>query len=155
MAAGSDAEVELPLEEAFDLFCNGRSSYGPYWDSVLGYWQASKQEPERVLFLHYEELKQDPSPQVKRLASLLRVPFTEEEEEKGVVEDIINLCSFEKMSNLEVNKIGKSPAGMPAQVYFRSGTVGDWTRYLTSEMVERLNSITHEKMKGCRLDLIL
>lgn len=155
MAAGSDVELGLSLEEAFDLFCSGRSSYGPYWDSVLGYWQASKQEPERVLFLHYEELKQDPSPRIKRLASFLGVPFTEEEEEKGVVDAIINLCSFDKMSNLEVNKTGKCPSGMPAQVFFRSGGVGDWSKYLTSEMVERLNSITHEKMKGSGLDLIL
>ncbi|KAJ6925257.1 hypothetical protein NC651_009799 [Populus alba x Populus x berolinensis] len=44
----------LPLEDAFDLFCNGLASYGPYWDHVLGYWRASLESPEKTLFLTYE-----------------------------------------------------------------------------------------------------
>ena len=32
----------LPLEEAFELFCNGIANYGPYWDHVLGQGGARK-----------------------------------------------------------------------------------------------------------------
>ncbi|KAG4137303.1 hypothetical protein ERO13_D07G064000v2 [Gossypium hirsutum] len=57
----------ISLEEAFELFCQGISHYGPYWDHVLGYWKASLETPEKVLFLKYEELKEEPSVVVKRL----------------------------------------------------------------------------------------
>lgn len=51
----------------------------------MGYWEASKlQGPERGLFLQYEEMRHDPSPHVKRLASFMGLPFTEEEEKKGL-----------------------------------------------------------------------
>jgi estrone sulfotransferase len=41
----------LPLEEAFELFCNGIANFGPYWNHVLGYWRASLEFPEKILFL--------------------------------------------------------------------------------------------------------
>ncbi|XP_077215553.1 cytosolic sulfotransferase 15-like [Tasmannia lanceolata] len=43
----------LSLGEAFELFCIGVSIFGPYWDHVLGYWKASLERPERVLFLKW------------------------------------------------------------------------------------------------------
>ncbi|KAL7178904.1 hypothetical protein ACSBR1_042300 [Camellia fascicularis] len=41
----------LSLDEAFDLFCEGISNYGPFWDHVLGYWKASQESPDNILFL--------------------------------------------------------------------------------------------------------
>ncbi|KAF7124557.1 hypothetical protein RHSIM_Rhsim12G0203200 [Rhododendron simsii] len=38
----------LPMEVVFELFCQGVSFYGPYWDHVLGYWKASLEQPEKV-----------------------------------------------------------------------------------------------------------
>ncbi|KAK8491318.1 hypothetical protein V6N13_009038 [Hibiscus sabdariffa] len=35
----------ISLEEAFHLFCQGKSFYGPYLDHVLGFWKASKENP--------------------------------------------------------------------------------------------------------------
>ncbi|KAK5841580.1 hypothetical protein PVK06_003901 [Gossypium arboreum] len=33
--------MPLALEEAFELYCQGVSPYGPYWDHVLGFLKAS------------------------------------------------------------------------------------------------------------------
>nr|GLL22092.1 flavonol sulfotransferase-like [Ipomoea trifida] len=41
----------LSLEKEFEMFCDGSSVYGPYWDHVLGYWKASFERPDNVLFL--------------------------------------------------------------------------------------------------------
>ncbi|KAL0290948.1 UNVERIFIED_CONTAM: Cytosolic sulfotransferase 15 [Sesamum radiatum] len=49
--------VPLELDEAFDMFCRGITSYGPFWEHMLGYWNAHLKNPERVLFLKYEDLK--------------------------------------------------------------------------------------------------
>ncbi|KAF5799673.1 putative flavonol 3-sulfotransferase [Helianthus annuus] len=85
--------------------------YGPYWDHILGYWKASLERPERILVLKYDDLRKEPTSNVKRLAEFIGYPFSVNEEKAGVVDDIIKLCSFENLSNLEVNKTGKREGG--------------------------------------------
>ncbi|KAK2972904.1 hypothetical protein RJ640_026656 [Escallonia rubra] len=143
---------KFPLEKAFDLFCQGISPNGPYWEHVLGYWNASLRWPERILFLKYEELKSEAPLHVRRLAEFMGCPFSLEEEKEGVVEKIIELCSFQNLSNLEVNKTGKYPIFASVVVennkYFRKGEVGDWKNCLTEEMKEHLDRITEHKLRG-------
>ncbi|KAH1092132.1 hypothetical protein J1N35_019389 [Gossypium stocksii] len=140
----------LSLEEAFDLFCQGVSHYGPFWDHVLGYWKASVESPKKVLFLKYEDVKTEPLGCVRKLAGFLGVPFTPEEENNETVVEIVKLCSFESLSNQNVNRsqtrrgerlIGNSD-------FFRKGEVGDWINHLSPEMVEKLNQITEQKLQG-------
>ncbi|MCL7035572.1 hypothetical protein MKW94_020465 [Papaver nudicaule] len=134
------------LEEAFEKFCEGVVEFGPFWDNVLGYWKMSLESPERVLFLKYEEMKKEPKTHLMKLAVFLGSPFSAEEEKDGVPEEILNLCSFDNLSNLEVNKTGKMPmAGFEFSVFFRRGEVGDHVNHLTPEMIERLDKITEQK----------
>ncbi|MBA0671656.1 hypothetical protein Goklo_029013, partial [Gossypium klotzschianum] len=48
------------VEDYFEMFCRGEEGYGPFWDHALGYWNMSLEKPLNVLFLRYEELKEDP-----------------------------------------------------------------------------------------------
>jgi hypothetical protein len=139
------------LEEAFDKFCRGVSLYGPYWDNVLGYWKKSLEMPQKVLFLKFEEMKEHPAANLRRLAEFLGCPLSPEEKAQGVEDDILRLCSFDNLSNLEVNKSGKLPAGEENNAYFRRGEVGDWMNHLTAEMIEKLDRITEEKFYGTGL----
>ncbi|XP_016486859.1 cytosolic sulfotransferase 12-like [Nicotiana tabacum] len=136
------------IEEMFDLFCKGVSLFGPFWDHVLDYWKKSLEKPKRVLFLMYEEIKEKPEIQLKRLAEFLECPFSEEEETSGVVNEILKLCSFENLSNLEVNKNEKWPTGEEHKLFFRRGEVGDWKNYFTTEMVEKLDHIIEQNFLG-------
>ncbi|KAI8558599.1 hypothetical protein RHMOL_Rhmol04G0108100 [Rhododendron molle] len=134
----------LSLEEAFKLFSKGLSWYGPFWDHVLGYWNASLECPQRFFFLRYEELKKETSINVRRLAEFLGQPFSVEEERERVVEEITELCSFGRLSNLEVNKNGSRNAINKNDMFFRKGEVGDWSNHLA----ENLDQITNEKLHG-------
>ncbi|KAJ1375219.1 Sulfotransferase domain, partial [Sesbania bispinosa] len=91
----------LTLEDAFERYCKGISPFGPFWNHMLSYWKESIARPDKVLFLKYEDLKEDVNCQVKRVAEFLGCPFTQEEECSGVVQNIIKLCSFENMKELE------------------------------------------------------
>ncbi|MBA0865120.1 hypothetical protein Goshw_009217, partial [Gossypium schwendimanii] len=98
----------IQLDEAFELFYEGVSPYGPYWDHVLGYWKANT-----VLYL-------------KKTAEFMGYPFSSEEQQQGVPENIVRLCSFENLSGLEVNKTGKHCDGkgnleMENNIFFRKG----------------------------------
>ncbi|KAK6921179.1 Sulfotransferase domain [Dillenia turbinata] len=145
----------ISLEEALELFCEGVSFYGPYWDHVLSFWNARKEAPQRMLFLVYEEMRKEPLPSVKNLADFIGHPFSVEEENEGVLQKIADLCSFEYLSDLDVNKNGKNgpnPAvAIENSAFFRKGKIGDWQSHLTPEMAERLDQVTREKFGGTGL----
>ncbi|CAK7336395.1 unnamed protein product [Dovyalis caffra] len=136
----------------FDNVCRGIQSHGPFWDSVLGYWKASFERPDKVLFLKYEDLKDDIVINLKRLAEFLEHPFTEEEEKEGVIEEISRLCSFDSLKSLKVNKKGVRPySGAPNSSFFSKGEVGDWGNYMNPAMAERFTNIVEEKLAGSGL----
>ncbi|OAY45353.1 cytosolic sulfotransferase 18 [Manihot esculenta] len=146
----------IPLETAYQYFCKGINIYGPCWDHILGYWKASLEFPERILFIKYEDLMNDTCSYVKRLAEFLDFPFSAEEERQGLVQKIVNLCSFETLSNLEVNRnsLENSATGalkIENNAFFRKGKVGDWKNYLTAEMGAHLDQITEQKFSGSGL----
>ncbi|KAK1296385.1 Cytosolic sulfotransferase 17 [Acorus calamus] len=144
-----DMKEEISLEKAFESYCDGVSIYGPIWDHQLEYLKASVVRPQCVMFLRYEEMMEDPLSEVRRLAQFLGRPFSEEEEKGGVVEEIVKVCSFESLKDLQVNKVGElqlEMMKMKNQLFFRRGVVGDSKRWLTPEMIGRLDGLTESMM---------
>ncbi|CAI9106327.1 OLC1v1005457C1 [Oldenlandia corymbosa var. corymbosa] len=135
------------LEEYFGAFCEGFSIFGPFWDQILGYWDASLKNSNKVLFLHYEDLQRDTPSSVKKLAEFLGCGFSQQEENQGLVEGLIKLCSLENLKNLECNKEGDLHLvhTIKKSTYFRKGKVGDWVNFLTPSMAKRLEGLMTEK----------
>ncbi|KAG5249904.1 cytosolic sulfotransferase [Salix suchowensis] len=125
----------LSSEDCFEGFCNGLGGFGPFFDHVLGYWRESLKRPNEVLFLTFEDMKEDINSQMKRLAEFLGCPFSLEEEADGVVEGISKMCSLSNLKDKEINKTGS----------------GGWVNYITPEMVDRLNKIMEQKLAGSGL----
>ncbi|RZC67800.1 hypothetical protein C5167_011490 [Papaver somniferum] len=147
-----DRSPPLSIEEAFEYFCAGVSLSGPFWDHVLGYWTKSLEEPRKVLFLKYEDLKKEPEIHCKRLAEFMGCRFSVEEENQGAVDEIVKLCSFQNLKNLDLNKSGTtSRFHFKNEDFYRKGEVGDWKNYLTPPMVERLDRLLEEKLQGSGL----
>ncbi|KAL6855864.1 hypothetical protein ACP4OV_018666 [Aristida adscensionis] len=156
---GRRMQPDLSFSDVFEAACDGRCLSGPIWDHVLGYWNASKASPERVLFLRYEEMLRDPVGNVRRLARFVGQPFSLAEEEAGVVTDVVRLCSFETLKNLEVNRAA-SPQGairkgaFTNDSFFRRGEAGDWANHMTPEMARRLDAIVEERLRGSGLSFL-
>lgn len=141
----------LSLEEGLEKFCLGINNCGPFWDHVLGYWKESLERPAKVLFLKYEEIKEDTILSIKKMAEFLGLPITEEEEREGLVEEIARLCSIDNLRDLEVNQIGKSFRGLQNGAYFRKGAVGDWVNDISPPMAEKIMKRVEEKLCGSGL----
>lgn len=140
----------LSLEEGLEKFCQGISTFGPFWDHLLGYWTISLKRPNNELFFKYEDLKTYIILNIKKMAVLLGVSITEEEE-KGITEEITRLCSFENLKNLEVNGTGKRPFGLPNSAFFRKGEMEDWDNYITPSAAENIEKLIEEKLCGSSL----
>ncbi|KAI0495575.1 hypothetical protein KFK09_021876 [Dendrobium nobile] len=147
-----EAAPQMPLTEAVELFCKGLTMYGPVWEHQLEYWQESQRRPEKVLFLKYEDLMADPEAIVRRMAEYMGKPFSAAEEMNGMVGEIVRFSSFEKLSGLEINKVGLwgkefdlDHLAIKKSSFFRNGKVGDWTEHFTAEMAERFDAIARDK----------
>ncbi|KAF5198416.1 Cytosolic sulfotransferase [Thalictrum thalictroides] len=151
-----DPSWQFPsIEESLERFCEGVSKYGPFWEQILQFWKLSKESPEKVLFLKYEDLKGDIIAQCKNIADYLNCSFSSEEENEGVIEDIAKFCSFEHLSNLEVNKSNEE-GNVPLienNMFFRKGEIGDWKNLLTTSMAEKLDQLVEQKLHGSGLKL--
>ncbi|MED6120204.1 hypothetical protein PIB30_018795 [Stylosanthes scabra] len=102
------------------------------------------------MFLRYEQMKLHPTMALKELGEFIGCPFSKQELDNGMVDDILKLCSFDNLSNLEVNKPGTMSmvGGLPVEnkSFFRRGKIGDSNNFLTPEMVEKINNITEKKL---------
>ncbi|KAL5720474.1 hydroxyjasmonate sulfotransferase [Ranunculus cassubicifolius] len=146
---------KLSLDEAFELFCDGVTPMGPYWVQALSYWKWSLEKPNKVLFLKYEDMKEDIGSQIMKISEFLGCPFSSREQSEGAVQQIEKLCCFESLSNLDVNKNGgeRPITFVDNKEFFRKGEVGDWMNYLTSSMAERLDQIINETLHGSGLSI--
>ncbi|EHA8590304.1 Cytosolic sulfotransferase 5 [Cocos nucifera] len=146
----------FPFDKFFEMACEGDFPYSPIWDHSLQYWKESLRRSEKVLFLKYEEMLEEPAANVKRLAEFLGCPLSEEEEKEGVVEEIISLCSFEKLKSLDANKKGSQGIAVfkvANASFFRKGGIGDWRNHASPEMAQKLDGIVREKLEGSGLTI--
>ncbi|KAJ3685085.1 hypothetical protein LUZ61_014249 [Rhynchospora tenuis] len=118
------ADKVATFDQFYEFFYQGLNSFGPIWNHVLGYWEESKERPEKFLFLKYEHILQEPVKCAKQLAHFIGCPYSENEENQGVVEQIVELCSIKKLKDFDVNKdndraTSKSDVHISNAYYFR------------------------------------
>ncbi|XP_021860719.2 cytosolic sulfotransferase 13-like [Spinacia oleracea] len=136
------------MEEYIGKYCKGESPFGPYEDHLLGYWEESNRNPQKVLFLEYEGLKKEPKAHLKSLADFVGCPFSEEEEKQNVIDEIIKLCSLKSLKEMEVNKNGNFSPMVENKTFFRKGEVGDWTTHFTPSMAKQFHQMLRKLNKA-------
>uniref|UniRef100_A0A0E0EJH7 Sulfotransferase n=1 Tax=Oryza meridionalis TaxID=40149 RepID=A0A0E0EJH7_9ORYZ len=128
------------------------------YKKCMSLYRASKIDPGRVLFLKYEEVLRDPVNTIRELAQFVGQPFSDTEEEAGIVAEIVKLCSLESLRSQKANKEGIQGVYIKFShdSYFRKGVEEDWRNHMTPEMAEmgeHLDSIIREKLDGSGLTI--
>jgi hypothetical protein len=132
-------------EEHFQLFLNSDVGFGPYFDHVLPWWQAS-QEEECILFMKYEDMKHDHAGSVARLASFLDLNV-----DSQLIDTVVALSSFQSMTSNETTNFDWIPQKADKPKHFRKGDIGDWRNYFGAEQSQQMDDLFTKKLKDSGL----
>ena len=132
-------------EEHFQLFLNSDVGFGPYFDHVLPWWQAS-QKDERILFRKYEDMKHDHAGSVARLAAFLDL-----QADSQLIDMVVILSSFQSMTSNETTNFDWIPQKADKPKHFRKGDIGDWRNHFSAEQSQQMDDLFMKKMKDSGL----
>lgn len=128
-------------DEHFQEFLNGDVGCGPYFDHILPWWQAS-QKDKNILFMKYEDMKQDHAGNVARLASFLDIQAN-----RQLIEAVVRLSSFQSMTSNETTNFDWIPQRADVPKHFRKGNIGDWRNHFSAEQSQQMDGLFMKKMK--------
>jgi hypothetical protein len=132
-------------EEHFQEFLHGDVGFGPYFDHILPWWQAS-QKDERILFMKYEDMKHDHAGSVARIASFLDLQAN-----PGLIDRVVALSSFKSMTSNETTNFDWIPQKADKPKHFRKGDIGDWRNHFTAEQSQQMDNVFMKKIKDSGL----
>ncbi|KAK7095855.1 sulfotransferase 1A1-like [Littorina saxatilis] len=136
-------EYEGTFADWLEMFLDGRVDYGSWFDYVKSWEKVFYSDaPNPVHLIKYEDMKENPVSEIKRLAEFLGVTPDPE-----LIKKIADKCEFSKMAE------DKKPHQEHTEIMFRKGVVGDWKNTFTVAQSEAFDAILKERMKDCKLKL--
>ncbi|VTJ92300.1 Hypothetical predicted protein, partial [Marmota monax] len=79
-------------EEYPEKFMTGDVAYGSWFNHVKGWWKKKEEHP--ILFLYYEDMKENPKEEIKKITRFLEKNLNDE-----ILDKIIHHTSFEVMKD--------------------------------------------------------
>uniref|UniRef100_A0ABM5FXH9 Sulfotransferase n=1 Tax=Pogona vitticeps TaxID=103695 RepID=A0ABM5FXH9_9SAUR len=137
----------IPSEQTWDDFfsdyINGKVCYGAYLDHIIE-WNKYI-DYENVMFTTYEELKENTTLGLKKIAEFFEFSVTEQD-----IQTTIEKTSLKAMKDKgnEINRVA-------AKSLFRKGIVGDWTSLFTEEQSKEMDRRFEEHAAGTKLGKML
>ncbi|XP_070377344.1 sulfotransferase ssu-1-like isoform X2 [Dermacentor albipictus] len=164
---------DVTFDQFLDMFVRGEVDFVDYFDHLLS-WYEHRGDPN-VLFLTYEDLKQDTPGCILRIADFLGKEEygNKMKEEPSVLDNVVELTSFQNMKS--INKefrnwplelealpdetlteatrparegLGDSVKERPTEDHIRKGIVGDWKNHFSPEQIARMKQRIAFKTRG-------
>ncbi|XP_042242248.1 luciferin sulfotransferase-like [Homarus americanus] len=133
------------LSDFVELFLGDMLPWSPFWSHTLHFWRLRDQD--HILFIRFEEMKEDLPAVVRRVAAFLGRKVNEKE-----VEQLAQHCSFSTMSNnASVNHesiLAIDNERAKDIKFMRKGKVGDWKNHLTEEQQKAFKTWTLKHLQG-------
>ncbi|XP_061098946.1 sulfotransferase 1C2-like [Conger conger] len=130
-------------ENYIQKFMNGDLGWGSWYDHVKGYWK--EREKRNILYLFYEDLKENPQREVERIMQYLDLSVSEE-----VIARIVELTSFEVMKENPMTNYSFIPKNMFDQsisAFMRKGEVGDWVNHFSASQLKIFDENDEQQME--------
>ncbi|KAM5227209.1 sulfotransferase 1A1-like [Ctenodactylus gundi] len=136
-----------PWDSFLEEFMDGKVFYGSWYQHVQEWWELSRTHP--VLYLFYEDLKENPKREIQKILEFLGRPLPEE-----TVDLIVKHTSFKEMKKNPMANYTTIPQfRMDHKVspFMRKGITGDWKSTFTVAQNERFDAHYAEKMAGSKV----
>ncbi|KAM3919375.1 sulfotransferase 1 family member D1-like [Leptodactylus fuscus] len=141
----------LPQPESWDVFLynymKGNVCYGSWHDHAKGWWE--KRHDHQILYLFYEDMKEDPEREIRKM-----LKFLEKDMSDDIVKKIVHLTSFDVMKNNDMVNYKTLPSEVMDQTitpFMRKGIAGDWKNHFTVAQNEKFDEDYERKMEGSGL----
>uniref|UniRef100_A0A8C6ABU1 Sulfotransferase n=1 Tax=Marmota marmota marmota TaxID=9994 RepID=A0A8C6ABU1_MARMA len=131
-----------------EKFMDGQVSYGSWYQHVQEWGELSRTHP--VLYLFYEDLKENPKREIKKILEFLGRSLSEE-----TVDHIVQHTSFKEMKKNPMANYTTIPTEMmdhSVSPFMRKGITGDWKSVFTVAQNEHFDAHYAEKMAGFKLN---
>nr|XP_004670297.2 sulfotransferase 1A1 [Jaculus jaculus] len=128
-------------------FMDGKVSYGSWYQHVQEWWELSHSHP--VLYLFYEDMKENPKRELKKILEFLGRSLPED-----IVDRIVKHTSFKEMKKNPLSNYTTIPTDVmdhSVSPFMRKGITGDWKTIFTVAQNERFDAHYNEMMAGCGL----
>ncbi|XP_033752616.1 sulfotransferase 1C2-like [Pecten maximus] len=143
-AKGSAFAYKGSFDEFISMFMsevvphNQWTRYMTGWEHDLAF---NSDIPRHIIY--YEDLKQNPFHEIKKLASYLNVTCTD-----AFVDDMVEKCSFVNLKEGKTNR----PDNKRWQFMYRKGEVGDWKTWFTVAQNEVFDEYLTKEMEHSKFN---
>lgn len=124
-----------PFARFVQLFVKDELPYSPYFPHVNEYVQYSRARPEQILCISYEDMKENPEREVRKISKFLKINATDE-----MIQSICEKTTFEAMKvNPASNYQHWNTFGLAIpnrEPFMRKGIVGDHVNYFKDPFTE-------------------
>ncbi|XP_030623300.1 sulfotransferase family 1, cytosolic sulfotransferase 5 [Chanos chanos] len=115
--------------EYLEKFMKGQLAWGSWYDHVKGYWR--ERENKAILYLFFEDMKEDPAREVRRIAEFLGQQLPE-----STISGIAQNTTFTAMRKNPMANYSSIPDTIfdrKVSDFMRKGEVGDWRNHFSPE----------------------
>ncbi|TRY58249.1 hypothetical protein DNTS_028667, partial [Danionella cerebrum] len=131
-----------PWEGYIQKFMKAQLAWGSWYDHVKGYWK--EKEEKNILYLLFEDMKENPSREIKKIMHYMDLSVSDE-----VIEKIVQLTSFHIMKDnpmANYSYIPKPVFDQSISSFMRKGEVGDWENHFTAAQAQMFDENYAEQM---------
>lgn len=135
--------VDFTFETYFNMYMKGKLFFGDWGDHTREWLEAGEANPENFLFLTFEQLVENHSGVVRKVAEFCGVSLTDAQ-----VDRITHLTHFKQLKNssYNINMSPKTVSDPSKSQFIRQGRTGTYTEYFTAEMVDAIRKLKDEKL---------
>uniref|UniRef100_A0A8C4TD93 Sulfotransferase n=1 Tax=Erpetoichthys calabaricus TaxID=27687 RepID=A0A8C4TD93_ERPCA len=135
------------FDEFLEKCLTGKTFFGKWTDHVKS-WRTPELK-DRILYITYEEMKQDLRAAVVKFSQFLGKTISDE-----IIDKITENCIFKNMKQNNMSNFSLVPNEImdsSKSEFLRKGISGDWKNYFTTPQNEYFNSVYQKEMKDTEI----